>query len=189
MTEGISIYEEFDALRTRLYSDGDTSVRPELERLVSRIQRAATAVVNREVLLCLSGPVEDWIANNPDALCDDCENYYTTPDSWTAEQCAEWLDDRGIEVDPTDYDGIDSDDYLEALQDIVRDNAEPAEVYEWWAVSGWLADYLRGNGHVMLDWFGIDVWGRECTGQAISMDTVIADFVQEKDLIANGWGD
>ncbi len=160
----------------------------------NRLQRVGDMVVNREVLLCLSAPLEEWIHNNPNDFPEWCENLYTNPDSWTAGDCADWLEERGIDLE-IDADlnvtwGIveDDDECREGLQDLVRDNSECAEVFEWWAVSSWLAEYLRENGHVMLDWYGIDVWGRETTGQAIKMDGVIRDFIQAKELIASGWG-
>ena len=188
----MDIYETIDALRARLYTDGDNSVRGELEVLISKLYRVHTAVVRRDVLLGLSGPVEDWIRNNPEDFADDCENYYTAPDSWTARECAEWLEERGIDIDADDFEMnvawgivVDDDECREGLQDLVRNNAEPVEVFGWWAVSAWLAEWLRDNGYVMLNWYGIDVWGRETMGQAISMDAAIADFAREKDLIAH----
>ena len=186
----MNVYQEIDALRTRLYSEGDTSAKPRLETLVRILDRAAEMVVNREILVCVSGPFEAMLrADENGEILEDADNLYTNPDRWTAEDCAAWLDETGIEVDPTDYDGFEPDEYAEALRDLVRDNAEPAEVFEWWAVTSWFADWLRDNGHVVVDWFGVEVWGRETRGQAISMDAVISDFVEAKDLIANGWGD
>lgn len=162
----------------------------EQERTVeNRLQRVGDVIVQREVLLCLSAPVGDWIQNNHEDFSEWCENAYTNPEGWDVDQCEGWLKDRGINFDPIDDTYQDTDDWHDCLRECVIDNAEPAEVYEWWAVSSWLAAYLRENGHVMLDWYGIDVWGRETTGQAISMDGVIRDFIQAKDLVANGWGE
>ena len=51
---------------------------------------------------------------------------------------------------------------------------EYCEIYEYWAVSNWLADKLILKGeHVTKDFYGHCIWGRTTTGQAISMDCVV----------------
>ena len=47
------------------------------------------------------------------------------------------------------------------------------EVYEHWIVDYWLASRLSEQGEVVGDVFGLRVWGRGCTGQAIKLDNVI----------------
>jgi len=50
-----------------------------------------------------------------------------------------------------------------------------SEVYEHWAVSGWLAEKLLAHGEkVDTDFAAMNVWARQTTGQQISMDGVIA---------------
>jgi hypothetical protein len=61
-------------------------------------------------------------------------------------------------------------------RDAVRDNAEPAEIYEWWAVDSWLFEYLRDNDEPVIDAGNLKLWGRCCTGQAIMLDPIIARF-------------
>lgn len=70
-------------------------------------------------------------------------------------------------VDDMDAEGIDG---LEAWRDAVRENAEDAEIYEWWRVSRWLADQLEGVGACVLDNAYGYWWGRTCTGQGMIMD-------------------
>jgi hypothetical protein len=49
------------------------------------------------------------------------------------------------------------------------------EVYEHWVISDRLAELLEAEGErVDRDFAGLTVWGRTTTGQAISMDGVIA---------------
>lgn len=51
---------------------------------------------------------------------------------------------------------------------------EYIEIFEYWAVSEWLADKLAEEGErVDKDFYGLNIWGRTCTGQAIAMDHVI----------------
>lgn len=49
------------------------------------------------------------------------------------------------------------------------------EVFEYWAVSKWLAEKLQAQGErVDTDFAGLNIWARTTTGQAISMDGCIA---------------
>lgn len=78
----------------------------------------------------------------------------------------------------------DSDD--EITDEVIEDSAEAAcridgidpyewEVYEFWAVSQWLADKLIAQGErVDTDFASLNIWARTTTGQAIAMDGCIA---------------
>lgn len=65
---------------------------------------------------------------------------------------------------------------------------EPQEVYQWFAVSGWLADKLVAIGETVLtcgygNWFG-----RTCFGQALEMDSTwdnVADLIEKRYLEAS----
>ena len=58
------------------------------------------------------------------------------------------------------------DDYIEAL--------------EFWIVSDWFAKKLADKGELItLDFLGLTIWGRTCSGQSISMDCVISDIYNE----------
>lgn len=61
-------------------------------------------------------------------------------------------------------------DIIDEWREAVRDNAEPAEVYEWYRVSSYLAKLLGEQGEVILSNSYGDWWGRTCTGQALIMD-------------------
>ncbi|WP_298062160.1 hypothetical protein [uncultured Rikenella sp.] len=50
------------------------------------------------------------------------------------------------------------------------------EVLEWWLVSDWLTDKLRGQGEVIIDDYGCCWWGRTTSGQAVYMDGVMAEI-------------
>jgi len=136
---------------------------------------------------------------------DDIEGLYPTPDGWTLEQCKDWLDEYGIghpDPDPwamsTDelaelVEGLDEQktvtvediadlitdetiDGIDAWRDAIRDNAEPAEIFEWWLVSDWLAERLSEKGQPTLEYSGNHWWGRCTTGQAILLDGVIQEI-------------
>ena len=61
-------------------------------------------------------------------------------------------------------------------------NLDPqqTEIYEHWIVSEWLADKLEKRGEVIeRDFYGLTIWGRACTGQAIILDSVICAIYDE----------
>lgn len=58
-----------------------------------------------------------------------------------------------------------------------------AEVYEWWAVSKWLGEKLKKQGCVVIESYGKSYWGRETTGQAISLDGCIANIAKEMKIL------
>src|SRR5271168_3073362 len=61
-------------------------------------------------------------------------------------------------------------------------NLEPQnnEIYEHWIVSDWLAGRLEDLGEVIeRDFYGLTLWGRACTGQAILLDGVICSIYDE----------
>ena len=113
------------------------------------------------------------------------------PDPWamSRDELAELLGDAGIEVydsesedtlraavianiDDETIDGLD--DWREAANELAQDN--PAEPYEWYCVSQWLCDKLRGIGEVVIDNdFGC-WWGRTCTGQGLIMDGTLQEI-------------
>jgi len=47
------------------------------------------------------------------------------------------------------------------------------EVLEWWLVSDWIAERLKREGEIVLSSHECHWWGRQVSGQALYMDTVI----------------
>jgi len=73
--------------------------------------------------------------------------------------------------------------------DYDRLDCQPAEVYEWWAVSSFLADKLSAHGECIIDRH-TPYWGRRSTGQAILLDGVISEICEEMGILdgqANSW--
>lgn len=60
---------------------------------------------------------------------------------------------------------------------------EPDEIYEWWAVSGWLGDKLKEQGCCVIDSYGKSYWGRTTTGQAISLDGCIFNIAKNMGIL------
>jgi len=114
------------------------------------------AFVHREVLMRASQLIEDLLkaSMNGDKVfggveLDNIENLYIT-DETTAK----------------DY-GYAS---LEAMQEAGEDRQE---IFEWWFVSQWLYEQLREADEPVIDSEYGYLWGRTCSGQAISLDGVI----------------
>ncbi len=119
--------------------------------------RRAEMYSERDILCCDSMLVGDLLREAQNAHLEafnhafeyeEIRNLYPDPEDMEADDCESWLTERGLDCarDESDDDG----DYLNALRDVVRDNAEPAEVYEWWRVSSWLCDQLDAIGRVTV---------------------------------------
>lgn len=130
--------------------------------------RQLTQFVGREVYHCVSHLVSE-LTSKAEHFSEYEEDLYN---AWHAPLTE---DDFSYAVQCHDLDIGDCDTWQEAceLHDI-----EPSdyrrEVYEHWIVSDWLANRLEEHGErVLRDFFGLTVWGRTCTGQAIALDSVI----------------
>lgn len=65
-------------------------------------------------------------------------------------------------------------DHLMRHAATLADPVEDKEVYEFWAVSEWLAERLIEHGEkVDTDFAALNIWARTTTGQAIHMDYCI----------------
>jgi hypothetical protein len=58
----------------------------------------------------------------------------------------------------------------------------PADVYEWWHVESWLARKLRDAGEVVH--MDLGIWGRQGTGQALSMDQAFRVIARDMGYVA-----
>jgi hypothetical protein len=59
----------------------------------------------------------------------------------------------------------------------------PKEPLEWWLVTGWFEEKLKGYGEVFVEIFGETWWGRTCTGQAILLDYVIGRIGEDMEIL------
>lgn len=138
--------------------------------------------------------VREWIQDNygddevPAIYLND-DGTVRSLDEWSAEQLHTfinnttagghtWEDITGVEFETTVADEEDEhEDELDKAREYIRDNADPKEVYEWWAISDYLACKLKEYDSVIVDGGGCTIWGRETTGQAIYMDGDIQEIV------------
>jgi|APSaa5957512535_1039671.scaffolds.fasta_scaffold447917_1 hypothetical protein len=72
------------------------------------------------------------------------------------------------------------DMYLGQVIEGTEDDPEYDEIFEHWIVSEHLATQLEKHGEsITRDFYGFTIWGRTCTGQAISLDYVIGKIYEE----------
>ena len=67
----------------------------------------------------------------------------------------------------------------ESLWDTIANTEEYDEVFEWWLVTPYMAELLKGNGEVILADYDCYWWGRTTTGQALYMDYVIQKIAEQ----------
>jgi Protein of unknown function (DUF3768) len=151
--------------------------------------------VRREVIYSVSALVYQIAKDNPDDwhhlfVQDDWETpAYEALLQLPRQQLAEFLEQHGAAVDADDTASTLATAYLQQLRDddtlrgFCADNdIEPqqTEIYEHWIVSEWLAGQLEQRGEVIeRNFYGLTVWGRACTGQAIKLDGVICDIYDD----------
>lgn len=140
-------------------------------------QKAGNLLVQREVLCLASDVVEDLMEAAQTATYDnvgigleDIENAYSEVCPDCGEEVEKGEDDLRHKCESCGWEGT----YPEW---------EEAEIYEWWFVSGWLADKLAEKGHPLYRGYHVPLWGRCCTGQAIALDRDIQDIALSLDWI------
>lgn len=150
-------------------TDRELEIEQLAERIVDQRVLACQSSLVDELLKCQIRVPDDWKPSAQDTLFsyDDIENLYPDSSDWDEAECAAWI---------AEYCGANvmcDDDDLDRLREIVQDNAEPAEIFEWWLVESGLAEGLRQIGEPVLDNGYGTWWGRTCTGQAILSDGTI----------------
>jgi hypothetical protein len=119
----------------------------------------------------------------------------------TAEELAEYIgesmptDDDGDEVNPpaetvSEWRAEALQQLEESADDELREfcdehgiDPEQNEALEHWAVSDWFAKKLAEHGEMTGELFNIRIWGRCCSGQAISADGVIAEIAASMQIL------
>lgn len=75
--------------------------------------------------------------------------------------------------------GRESDSVLNVTAPYEDKVGETHEIFEQWIVSGWLGNRLQEKEEKVDEVFGMKVWGRTCTGQAICLDNNIQEIAIE----------
>jgi hypothetical protein len=135
------------------------------------VQRLAERLVDREVYLCVSGWV-DWaikICSGVDCLDALKSGCPINPEDIPAFRECETCEGVG-EVESFEGAG-DWEDCSEC-----EGGEQAIEIFEWYYVSGWLGRKLEERGCVVLE---RHYYGRETTGQSMSLDGVIQEIARE----------
>lgn len=145
------------------------------------IEQAASRLVQNEVLLCLSSMIHDLSEREGFEDEDFMLELWEGPaDYQEAAEASGWKMDEASRL-ILDPDGEPSgyETWKECCETVGID-LEGREVFEHWAVSGWLAGELQERGETVVnaDAWNLEIWARTTTGQAISMDWVIQDVAK-----------
>ena len=153
-------------------------------RMTSEYQRAVSDFVGREVYANVSTLMHELTQGDGNFNADYFEEILSIcnqDDYQTAAEDAGWsafTDEFGATCyrDSTDDQTWAASDWQELCE---AHNIEPyiVEALEHWIVSDWLANELNAAGEmVSSDIYGLTIWGRRTSGQAISIDEVICDI-------------
>ena len=124
--------------------------------MTSDEQKDIDLFVNREVIMLASQLVEDLLEASMYGQktfggieLDNIENLYITEEEAAQEYG------------------------YKSLEEMQEAGADRQEIYEWWFVTPWFYERLREVGEPVLNSNYGYLWGRTCTGQAISLDAII----------------
>ena len=141
--------------------------------------RTIEQIVSQEVHYCVSGLVHTLANRNEldlltEQACDLCSPILDYEEAalqagWLAgDTHGEYVNSNGDETTADSWEYLCYDEGVDPYE---------REIFEHWIVSDWLAEKLAEKGErIDTDFAGITVWGRTTTGQAISMDSVIAEI-------------
>ena len=76
----------------------------------------------------------------------------------------------------------------DSIWDSLQNFNENSEVLEWWLVTPYMADMLKNNGEVILAAYDCYWWGRQTSGQGLSMDWVIQKIAEDMSMRRNYQG-
>jgi hypothetical protein len=152
--------------------------------LTIEFQRKLDAFVQREVVYCVSHLVSEILPaamqgyiggssfNEDDAYKLAGRTYWVPVE----DDGSEWPVELESEEDCQTW--IDANRSEECYTYTPEERTD--EALEHWIVSDYLADRLEEHGEIIVrDFFGLTIWGRCCSGQAISMDGVIQEIYKE----------
>lgn len=161
--------------------------------------------VDREIYANVGTMVEFILnckTNGAPFTLDDIENFWQYPEyshrdtgecfsGGTEEDLEaekERVNDIISELEDNDPDDPKIDQYNDYLEELDRLETEPAEIFEWYQVSGWLCEKLKANRQCVIP--GLNIWGRQTTGQAILLDAVICRICEDLGILEgmeNSW--
>ena len=128
---------------------------------------------------------------------EDIENLYSYPEyiGTFANFEGGSEDEKTAEIERLEYlqnsDGNTEEETEEIKNDIFeleRLENECQDIFEYWAVSSYLAEKLSKNGYCIIS--EQNIWGRTTTGQGILLDYIITKICADMEILqgqANSW--
>ena len=150
--------------------------------------------VSREIYCNVSELMEysfkqSWEYTDAPYKYDDIENLYDNSEETIKEYITysnfsdQEIKEQLEEFDASSIDELDYDQLLE-LAEKLGFESESREIYEWWAVSNWLAEKLKEKGYpVIINNYRCSYWGRTTTGQVILLDSVISSICYDLEIL------
>jgi len=129
-------------------------------------QKIKEKFVEREVLTCFSYEMDRILSQSQEHALKNVPNYDDINNGYdkVCPNCNEIINYEGQGNCP-----VCNSEILD--KDIEQ---QPKEIYEWWIVTEFLYKKLIAYGQAGLEWGNNYYWGRETTGQSISLDHVIS---------------
>jgi len=83
------------------------------------------------------------------------------------------------------------DEYSEELSELLgkfdysenEEDPEYIEALEFYIVTDYFAEKLKEKDEIVVDFMGLTIWGRTCTGQAILLDSVIKEIAKDMEIL------
>ncbi len=137
-------------------------------------ERELQQCVNNHVYISQSALVQDLLTKNIFEI-EDIQNL-SIPNPQSLKQRIKEMKETD-EIDDVKKD-VPDEDYIKYATEECEANGNmiEQEIFEWYAVSDWLAKQLKEHNEPVLENDYGTWWGRTCTGQAIAMDSVIEDI-------------
>ena len=152
-------------------------------------------LVQREVIYCVSSLIYTLTQENKldeelaislwqGAIDYEAAEYAINQDgSYLVEKEGLWglYDNDDLDNPIVDYEHETKEELIEWYFDDMSWDIEDyrSEVFEHWLVSNWLSKELDANGEVTVECYGLTIWCRTTTGQAIHCDSVMEQIYQE----------
>lgn len=170
----------------------------------SEIQTKVREFIDREIKTCSTMEIEILLCCGMHGMEDcptieDVENLYCymvdgvpySHDEWEElidekrEELSKLEEKLSLLEEDSDQDDLETEiEELETeIEELEELETEPQEVFEWWAVSRWMAAKLSEYNEPILEFGSNYYWGRTCTGQSIVLDGVINNIAKDLEII------
>jgi len=175
----------------------------QLNIAINTMTMTISEFTNREIIYCVSSLVYTLTQENKldeeqaislwegSISFDDAEYVINQDGSYLGQKDDLWgLYDNDDHDSPiVDYEYESKEELIQwYFEDMSWDiNQHRSEVFEHWIVTSWLADKLEAKGEtVVRDFYGLTIYCRPCTGQALHCDHVIQEIYNDLISQTNG---